>query len=689
MVQVRGGADAVASAEVKPGGRFEVEVRLKANTTNELRVSQSRDGLEGPAEEITIVHDNLAPETPEMDPETSPTRRTLVSLSGRTEANAEVAITGGLENAGGTADAEGRFSLDVRLTAAVAELTQNDLMIVATDAAGNASAPALVTIVHNPNLPIEAPELDPLPAATNSATIAVTGRTEPGLTVSIAGGTLAVETIADASGTFSVNVPLRPNTINTLSAFAIILATGLSSPARTVEIAHDDVAPDAPALDPVGSPTGATLVLLTGAAEADSEIVVAGGAAPALGRSDLEGRFSVEVTLLIDAVNTLEVRAKDLAGNEGPAATLSVEQDSSLEAPVFVDPIPSPTVQTNIEMTGRAEANVDIQITGGAQPVTATTDANGGFSAQVELNANATNTLHVFRTGSTVETVVVVVHDDLSPEAPALDQIASPTNQSSIAVAGSSEPGAHISVSGAISPADGTASATGRFSIQVQIAEDDTTTLTVIATDRAGNSSQPSTITVEHSSSVPDAPIVDDPSPDPTNEPSYVVTGRVSSPGPGIEIRISGGAQPNSGPADPTTGTFAVEVSLDANSTNTLEIVSVEGAIESPPALVTIEHDDVAPNAPDANRITVGTPSFPCIGGPIESVGVTGGSMSVEGFARVRVSNVTRSGLQSSADASQGGAFSTTILACSGDVLRITATDAAGNTSLATDMPVE
>jgi large repetitive protein len=368
---------------------------------------------------------------------------------------------------------------------------------------------------------------------------------------------------------------------------------------------------------------------------------------------------------------------------------VSIEQDSSLEAPVRVNAVPSPTVQNPLELTGSAEPSVEIRIEGGAAPLSSTTDANGQFTVQVQLTANASNTLRVFRLGSTVETVLVVVHDDIAPEAPQLDAIASPTNQTNILVSGTSEPSAHISISGGVNAVNGMAGAAGRFSIQVQIAEDQTTTLTVIATDRAGNTSLASTAMVEHSSNVPDAPILDDASPDPTNEATYVVTGRVASPGPGIDIEIVGGAELASGSTDPLTGSFSVEVTLNANLSNELEVRSVEGEIVSPPALVTIAHDDLAPSAPAANRITVGSPAFPCIGGPIESIGVTGGATAVEGFSRVRVSNLTRNNIQSSTDAAQDGAFTTTILACDGDVLRITATDAAGNTSLPTELTVQ
>ena len=111
------------------------------------------------------------------------------------------------------------------------------------------------------------------------------------------------------------------------------------------------------------------------------------------------------------------------------------------------------------------------------------------------------------------------------------------------------------------------------------IAEDAESTLSVIATDRAGNSSSPATVMVTHSTSVPDAPVVDDTNPPPTNMATYVVTGHVPTAGMGIDVRVTGGAAVAMGPTDPSTGDFSVEVTLNANAVNTLDVISVEGTI--------------------------------------------------------------------------------------------------------------
>ena len=233
-----------------------------------------------------------------------------------------------------------------------------------------------------------------------------------------------------------------------------------------------------------------------------------------------------------------------------------------------------------------------------------------------------------------------------------------------------------------------TANDTGRFSASVNIPEDASTSLSVISTDRAGNSSAPSMASVTHSSEAPDAPEVDNTSPSDTNMATYILTGRVLTPGAGISVRVDGGAASATADTDESTGSFSVEVTLNANAENELSVISIEGAIESPATLVSITHDDIAPSAPDGEAISLGSPAFGGCLTRLQSINVTGGLGSVEAFSTVRVLNVTAGALTASANATSDGSFSARIAVCEGDVLRITAADAATNVSDATEQTV-
>ena len=115
-IQIRGGADAVVETTATGDGSFEVSVPLRADAENTLLVSQVVDGAESPATQVVVTHDGMPPSAPDVDPPASPTRLTMVTLRGSTEAGATVTVTGGLEDVSGAADDSGSFSLDVELT---------------------------------------------------------------------------------------------------------------------------------------------------------------------------------------------------------------------------------------------------------------------------------------------------------------------------------------------------------------------------------------------------------------------------------------------------------------------------------------------------------------------------------------------------------------------------------------------
>ena len=130
----------------------------------------------------------------------------------------------------------------------------------------------------------------------------------------------------------------------------------------------------------------------------------------------------------------------------------------------------------------------------------------------------------------------------------------------------------------------------------------------------------------------------------------------------------------------PATGSFAIEVTLNANTANELHVSSLEGEIESPAAILNITHDDIAPTAPSSSAITVEQtpPISTCLARPVLTV--AGGMGSVEGTSRVRVTNLTTSSAWST-NATANGTFSIDVNACHGEVVSVVAVDAAGNVS--------
>lgn len=683
-LQVRGGADPVASATVGSDGAFSVMVALRPNTTNTLVFSQTSGSTESTSVMRTVVHDGMAPMTPVLDPLVSPTRRTTATVRGRTEAGARLAVTGGMAPVMGTADTTGRFTLMVPLTTSATVPVPNMLSLTATDDVGNASAPLSFSITYDPTLAVEAPLVDAI-APTNDVMVNVTGSAEASVTITIAGAVDAASGSTDASGAFSIPVELHPNASNALFVFAV--SGGQTSAAAPLTVIHDDVPPSSPSLDPQASPTSLETLTLTGTAEPGATLSVMGGAGAAMAIADASGAFSVEVDLTVDATNDLSVVATDAATNASEPTTLSIVQDSTLDAPVVIDPAASPTATNPVHLTGRSEPSAMVQIVGGVAQVDVMADASGVFGADVMLHPNESNELHAHRAGSGADTIVVIVHDDMAPAAPTVSSIASPTGATSVVVSGTTEPRVHVSVTGGVSAVTGNADDTGSFALGVSLASDTTATLAVVATDRAGNSSAATTLMVQQSTSTPAAPILDQPAPPPTRNATYHLTGRVSTPGAGITVSVTGGMATASGPADPSTGVFAIDVMLNPNDASTLDVTSSQGSITSPPARVVVVHDSIAPVAPAQASITARAPALTsCL--LRRTTTVSGAASSVEARSTVRITNTTAAA-NVSATATDTGTFSGNLNACPGDLLSITATDAAGNVSTATTVTVQ
>jgi hypothetical protein len=679
-IQIRGGVE-IAEATVGADGRWTAMVMLRADALNTLLVSQTDGTMESSAVTRMVTHDGTAPRTPTLDASVSPTRQPTSRIRGTTEPGATVLVSGGLTDAMGNADATGRFEVPVMLmTSATAAIT-NELSVRARDDVGNESGIVPVVITFDPTLAIEAPLVDPI-APTNMVNVNVTGDAEMGVTITIAGAVSPASGTAGADGSFSIPVELQPNVANTLFVFAV--GGGETSAAATLVVIHDDIAPSSPELDPIASPTSLTTVSVGGLSEAGATIAVAGGASAASGSADGDGRFGVLADLTEDVDNMLEVVATDAAGNASEPALLTLTQDSSLPTPVLVNPVPSPTSINPVMLTGSTEPGAIVQIVGGPSMVEATASASGSFMAEVTLFANASNELHVRRAGSGADTILVIVHDDIAPAAPSVNSIPSPTGSTSLVVSGTSEPFVRLSVTGGTAAVTGNAGADAGFSLPVSIAPNATATLIVVATDRAGNSSPATTIMIAHSSSTPAAPILDVAAPAPTMMATYRVTGRVPSPAAGVTVMISGGAAAASGPTDPSTGIFGIDVTLNANAVNTLDAVSMAGAITSAPARVSIVHDDIAPTAPDATHLDADGPGICLFRGAVSTVGTAG---AVEARSSVRVTNSDTTTAVTTT-ASDTGTFTVNVVACPGDTLSVTATDAAGNTSTATTFDV-
>ncbi|MBK6406031.1 MAG: Ig-like domain-containing protein [Holophagales bacterium] len=110
------------------------------------------------------------------------------------------------------------------------------------DLTGNALVPTTVRFSTVDLTAPETPVLDPLPPLFCAVTKDVTGRAEPGSTVFATGGAAVAQATVRAGGAFTVSVPLRAETHQTLSVVARDGA-GNASPAANVSLTTDCTPP--------------------------------------------------------------------------------------------------------------------------------------------------------------------------------------------------------------------------------------------------------------------------------------------------------------------------------------------------------------------------------------------------------------------------------------------------------------
>jgi hypothetical protein len=167
-------------------------------------------------------------------------------------------------------------------------------------------------------------------------------------------------------------------------------------------------------------------------------------------------------------------------------------------APVIPPPKPvvtlnQPQSHTNVSavtISGSTAANATLQISGGAEVVTATASASGTFDASVLLKANLENQISVVATNSagvrSAAAVVTVVHDDIAPDAPLLSVVRY-AGADPFPFTGTTEAGAEVTLTSAIDSVQTTADTNGNFQQELHLVPEAVNEIRLVAQDLAGN----------------------------------------------------------------------------------------------------------------------------------------------------------------------------------------------------------
>ncbi|HGY9626335.1 TPA: Ig-like domain-containing protein, partial [Pseudomonas putida] len=585
-------------------------------------VAQDAAGNTSPAATVTV--DSSAPAVPVVNPTNGTT------LSGTAEPGSTVTLTDGNGNPIGqaTADGSGNWSF----TPSTPLPNGSVVNATATDPTGNTSGQGSVTVDA---VAPSAPVLNP----SNGTTLS--GTAEPGSTVTLTdgNGNPIGQATADGSGnwSFTPGTALPDGTV--VNATATDPSGNSSAPASTTV---DAVAPAAPVVNPTNGN------VINGTAEPDSTVTLTDGNGNPIGEvtADGSGNWTFTPATQLPNGTVVNATATDAAGNTGPQGTTTV--DSSLPSIPQVDP------SNGSVISGTADAGNTIIITdGNGNPVgqvTADGSGNWSFTPGAPL-PDGTVINVVARNPANIDSApAVITVDGVAPDAPVVE----PSN--GVDITGTAEAGATILLTDGNGNPIGqtTADGSGNWSFTPGTPLANGTVINAVAQDAAGNSSGPSSITVD--SVAPAAPVVN-----PTNGATLSGTAE-----PGSTVTLTDG---NGNPIGETTAdgsgnwSFTPATALP-NGTVVNATATDPTGNTSPQGSTTV--DSVAPAAPvvsPTNGVLVsGTAE------PNSTITLTDGAGNPIG--------------QVTADGAGNWSFTPATALPNGTVVNATATDAAGNVSV-------
>ncbi|MBG4331318.1 Ig-like domain repeat protein, partial [Pseudomonas aeruginosa] len=424
----------------------------------------------------SVTVDSVAPATPVINPSNGTT------LSGTAEPGSSVTLTDGNGNPIGqvTADGSGNWSFTPSTPLADGTVVN----ATATDPAGNTSGQGSTTVDG------VAPTTPTVNLSNGSS---LSGTAEPGSTVILTdgNGNPIAEVTADGSGnwTYTPSTPIANGTVVNVVAQD---AAGNSSPGASVTV--DSQAPAAPVLNPSNGTT------LSGTAEPGATVTLTDGNGNPIGQvtADGSGNWSFTPGTPLPNGTVVNATASDPTGNTSAPASTTVDSVAPA-APVV-------HASQGAEISGTAEPGATVTLTDGSGnpigQVTADGSGNWSFTPSTPLAdgtvVNATATDPAGNTGGQGSTTV----DAIAPATPTVNL----SNGSSLS--GTAEPGSTVTLTdGNGNPiAEVTADGSGNWTYTPSTPIANGTVVNVVAEDAAGNSSPPATVTVD--SSAPPAPVI-------------------------------------------------------------------------------------------------------------------------------------------------------------------------------------
>lgn len=648
-VTVRDAAgNVLATGTVDQSGHFQVTLPSAQTSGAALQVT------------LTDAAGNTSPQSNLNTVDTTPpalVQNLNISASGNTltgtgEVGATVRVTdsSGTLLGTGIVAADGSFSI----TLSPAPNNGQTLDINQVDASGNAS----------PSATLQAPDISPPAALTqvavNADGVTVTGHGEPGATVSVRSvdGTLLGTGLVGTNGSFNL-------TLNSPQINAQVLTVTQEDPPGNVSTAVNVVSVDLTAPDtPAALSLNGAGLQLTGNAEAGSTVIVRDAAGGIIGTTTAAANGTFQVTLGSPQLNgqALTVTATDAAGNVSTSAAY-VAADTT--APLAVSNLAVTADGLSLAGHGEAGATVVVRDANGVQLGTATVNANGNFNLTLSPGAAAGTVLNVIQTdgaGNASLPATVTAPGNLAEPAPANLALSA----DGLTLTGTATAGSTVSIRSPSGTLLGTAlvASDGTFSATLNTAQLNGEQISATATSSDGINSLPTGYTaadVTAPASLSNLVLSAD---------GAVLTGHGEA---GATVTVMGAGGVILGNAlVAANGTFSLTLSTPQIAGQTLNLSQTDAAGNESTSLNLVARDLVAPDAPAALAVSSD-------GSVLSGTGEAGATVNVFNAAGALVG---------SGSVRLDGSFQITLTTpqANGQTLAVTLTDAAGNTSAATNL---
>ncbi|WHY66778.1 Ig-like domain-containing protein [Neobacillus sp. SuZ13] len=364
-VKVKVNDTVIGTGTTGENGHYQVDISAQKAGTELVVIATDTAGNVSETTTI-VVKDATAPEKPVVNQVSDKD----TTVAGQTEAGStiEVKKSGSVIGAG-TAGEDGQYLVAIPMQKAGTEL-----VIVATDAAGNISSTETIKVTDK-----TAPSVLTVNSVSDKSK-EVTGKTEVGATISVKIGTKIYAAKADTNGNFKVIIPAQK--AGTKLIVTAKDAAGNVSAAKSISVL-DKTAPVTPSVTTISDQAK----VVTGKAEAGSIVTILIGTKKYIAKADAKGNFKVTIPVQKAGTKVI-VTAKDAAGNVSVAKSVIVIDKTAPTAPKIKTTVRS----TTKEVTGTSEAYSTITIKVGSKVIgTAKADSKGNF--KVKIKAQKKNTI--------------------------------------------------------------------------------------------------------------------------------------------------------------------------------------------------------------------------------------------------------------------------------------------------------